>query len=104
MADEVAGLVAAAAIAKAQGDIVSQRLFLATADNFRNLILATTVTSDGPLSSQPYFIRLSKNGDPNSAYDYTLGNGDPASYDQRSVIDQGFLELTRLGELPATAR
>ncbi len=101
MADEVAGLVAAAAIAKAHGDTASQRLFLATADDFRNLILATTVTSDGPLSSQPYFIRLSKNGDPNSAFDYTLGNGDPTSYDQRSVIDQGFLELTRLGELPA---
>ncbi|HEX3961941.1 MAG TPA: glucodextranase DOMON-like domain-containing protein [Trebonia sp.] len=103
MADEVAGLVAAAAIAKVQGDSASQRLFLATADDFRALIMATTVTSDGPLSSQPYFIRLSKNGDPNSAYDYTLGNGDPTSYDQRSVIDQGFLELTRLGELPASS-
>jgi glucoamylase len=103
MADEVAGLVAAAAIAKVQGDTASQRLFLATADNFRNLILATTVTSDGPLSSQPYFIRLSKNGDPNSAFGYTVGNGDPTSYDQRSVIDQGFLELSRLGELPASS-
>jgi glucoamylase len=100
MADEVAGLVAAAAIARVQGDATSARLFLATADNFRKLILATTVTSDGPLSPQPYFIRLSKNGDPNSAYDYTVGNGDPTSYDQRDVIDQGFLELTRLGELP----
>ncbi|MCW2929642.1 MAG: Glucan 1,4-alpha-glucosidase, partial [Actinomycetia bacterium] len=103
MADEVAGLVAAAAIAKVQGDSASQRLFLATADDFRALIMVTTVTSDGPLSSQPYFIRLSKNGAPNSAYDYTLGNGDPTSYDQRSVIDQGFLELTRLGELPASS-
>jgi glucoamylase len=103
MADEVAGLVAAAAIAGVQGDAASQRLFLATADDFRNLILATTVTSDGPLSSLPYFIRLSKNGNPGSAYSYTLGNGDPNSYDQRSVIDQGFLELTRLGELPAAS-
>jgi glucoamylase len=102
MADEVAGLVAAAAIARVQGDTTSSRLFLATADNFRRLILATTVTSDGPLSSSPYFIRVSKNGDPNSAYSYTLGNGDPNSYDQRSVVDQGFLELVRLGELPAS--
>ena len=103
MADEVAGLVAAAAIARVQGDAASARLFLATADNFRALILKTTVTSDGPLSSQPYFIRLSKNGDPNSAYDYTVGNGDPTSYDQRAVVDQGFLEVTRLGELPASS-
>jgi glucoamylase len=102
MADEVAGLVAAADIAKAQGDAASARLFLATADNFRRLILVTTVTDNGPLSASPYFIRVSKNGDPDSAFSYSLGNGDPASYDQRSVVDQGFLELVRLGELPAS--
>jgi glucoamylase len=103
MADEVAGLVAAASIAKAQGDTTSERLFLATADNFRRLILTTTVTDDGPLSSQPYFIRVSKNGQPDTASAYTLGNGDPNSVDQRAVVDQGFLELTRLGELPASS-
>ena len=103
MADEVAGLVAAAAIAHVQGDSGSQRLFLATADNFRRLILTTTVTDNGPLSSQPYFIRIGKTGNPDQAFSYTLGNGDPTSYDQRSVVDQGFLELTRLGELPASS-
>ena len=102
MADEVAGLVAAAAIAQVQGDTASERLFLATADNFRRLILATTVTDDGPLSSQPYFIRLARTVTRTQPYSYTLGNGDPTSYDQRSVVDQGFLELTRLGELPAS--
>ena len=102
MADEVAGLVAAAAIAKVQGDTTSQRLFLATADDFRRLILSTTVTDNGPLSAQPYFIRVGKTGDPDAAASYTLGNGDPVSYDQRSVVDQGFLELVRLGELPAS--
>src|SRR5580693_5321726 len=103
MADEVAGLVAAASIAKVQGDTTSARLFLATADNFRRLILTTTVTDNGPLSSQPYFIRVSKNGAPDTADSYTLGNGDPNSVDQRAVVDQGFLELTRLGELPASS-
>jgi glucoamylase len=103
MADEVAGLVAAAAIAKVQGDTASERLFLATADNFRRLILSTTVTGNGPLSSQPYFIRADKTGNPDQAYSYTLGNGDPTSYDQRAVVDQGFLELVRLGELPASS-
>ncbi len=103
MADEVAGLVAATSIARAQGDTASARLFLASADNFRRLILTTTVTDNGPLSSQPYFIRASKNGSPDTAFSYTLGNGNPNSVDQRSVVDQGFLELTRLGELPASS-
>ena len=109
MADEVAGLVAASKIAARQGDQASARLFAATADNFRNLIMATTITSGAtsvtgqPLAG-PYFIRLSKNGNPNSPYDYTVGNGNGQSYDQRSVIDQGFLELVRQGELPASSQ
>ncbi|HET9058460.1 MAG TPA: glucodextranase DOMON-like domain-containing protein [Acidimicrobiales bacterium] len=102
MADEVAGLVAAGRIALVQKDAASSRLFLATADNFRRLILATTVTTNGPLSAQPYFIRVDKTGDPDQAYNYYLGNGNPTPADQRSVIDQGFLEMTRLGELAAT--
>jgi glucoamylase len=108
IADEVAGLVAASKIASVQGDSASARVFAATADNFRNLVMATTITSGGysvtghPLAG-PYFIRVSKNGNPNSSYDYTLGNGNPQSYDQRSVIDQGFLELVRQGELGASA-
>jgi hypothetical protein len=59
------------------------------------------MTTNGPLSSQPYFIRLSKTGDPNAAISYNVGNGGP-TLDQRSVIDAGFLELVRLGELSAT--
>ena len=101
MADEVAGLVAAATIAQAQGDVASARLFMATADNFRRLIFTTTVTTNGPLSSSPYFVRVDKTGNPNDAATYTRGNGNNTPIDQRSVIDQGFLELTRLGELAA---
>jgi hypothetical protein len=57
------------------------------------------VTTNGPLAPR-YFIRLSKTGDPNAAISYNVGNGGP-TLDQRAVIDQGFLELTRLGELRA---
>ena len=103
MADEVAGLVAAANIAEAQGDNASARLFLATADNFRRLILTTTVTSNGPLSASPYFIRVDKTGNPDDDAMYTLNNGNTTEVDQRTVIDQGFLELTRLGELSANS-
>src|SRR5262249_38603308 len=55
---------------------------------------------NGPLGSGRYFIRLSKTGDPNAAISYNVGNGGP-TLDQRAVIDAGFLELVRLGELPA---
>ena len=59
------------------------------------------MTTNGPLATHPYFIRLSKTGDPNAAISYNVGNGGP-TLDQRAVIDAGFLELVRLGELPAS--
>jgi glucoamylase len=58
------------------------------------------VTTTGP-DAPAYFIRLSKTGDPNAAISYSLGNGGP-TLDQRSVLDGGFQELVRLGELPVT--
>ncbi|HEY3631002.1 MAG TPA: glucodextranase DOMON-like domain-containing protein [Jatrophihabitantaceae bacterium] len=98
IAAEIAGLVAAATIARAHGDAADARIWLATADRYQRSIKDWTVTTTGPLSTSPYFIRLSKNGDPNEAVSYNVGNGGP-TLDQRSVIDAGFLELVRLGEL-----
>ena len=62
------------------------------------MIKTWTVTTTGP-DGPRYFIRLSKTGDPNAAISYSLGNGGP-TLDQRAVLDGGFQELTRLGELP----
>ncbi len=100
IAAEVAGLVAAAAIADANGKHALAMVYRGVADDWQRSIKAWTVTTNGPLATTPYFIRLSKTGDPNAAISYSLGNGGP-TLDQRSVIDQGFLELVRLGLLPA---
>ena len=98
IASEIAGLVAAAVIAAQNGDQQRARLYAATADAFQRQVKGWTVTQTGLLSDQPYFIRLSKTGDPNAAISYNLGNGGP-TLDQRAVVDAGFLELTRLGIL-----
>jgi glucoamylase len=98
IAAEIAGLTAAATIATEHHDSADAALYQATADDFQRNIKNWTVTSTGPDSSSPYFIRLSKTGDPNAAISYSLGNGGP-TLDQRSVIDGGFQELVRLGEL-----
>jgi glucan 1,4-alpha-glucosidase len=99
IAAEVAGLVAAADIAKANGDMQSAQVWLGVADDWQRSVEGWTVTTNGPLASHPYFIRLSKTGDPNAAISYNVGNGGP-TLDQRSVIDAGFLELVRLGLKP----
>jgi glucoamylase len=102
IAAEIAGLVAAAHLAQAAGDQARAALYLATADDYQRNVKRWTVTSTGPYGSGHYFIRLSPTGDPNAAETYDLGNGSQANVDQRQVIDAGFLELTRLGELPAS--
>ncbi len=89
----------AADIAKVNGDTQSAQVWLGVADDWQRSIEGWTVTTNGPLATHPYFIRLSKTGDPNAAISYNVGNGGP-TLDQRSVIDAGFLELVRLGLKP----
>ncbi|MFI6027148.1 glucodextranase DOMON-like domain-containing protein [Amycolatopsis magusensis] len=100
IAAEIAGLVAAGVIAERNGDPARSRLYLATADHFQRGVKAWTVTTTGPHGDGRYFLRLSKNGDPDSGVRYNLGNGS-ITVDQREVVDAGFLELPRLGILPA---
>ena len=100
IAAEIAGLTAAAVIAAGHGDTARAQLYQATADQFQRSIKNWDVTTTGP-DGPRYFIRLSKTGDPNAAITYNLGNGGP-TVDQRSVIDGGFQELVRLGELPVS--
>jgi glucoamylase len=97
---EIAGLVAAAVIADRNNDHASARVWRGVADQFQRKLKTWTLTTNGPLSASPYFIRLSKNGDPNEALSYNVGNGGP-TLDQREIIDAGFLEYARLGLMPA---
>jgi glucoamylase len=100
IAAEIAGLTSAASIANRHGDSTRAQVYQATADEFQRQIKNWTVTTTGP-DAPRYFIRLSKTGDPNAAITYGLGNGGP-TVDQRQVIDGGFQELVRLGELSPT--
>ena len=98
IAAEIAGLTAAAAIAREHHDSADAAVYQAAADDFQRSVQSWTVTSTGPDSMSPYFIRLSKTGDPNATTSYNLSNGGP-TVAQDTVIDGGFQELIRLGEL-----
>ena len=102
IASEVAALVCAADIGRANGDTDSAKRYLATADSWRSQIEKWTVTSNGPYSPSPYYLRLTKEGRPDLGTTYNLGNGGPGAIDQRKVVDPSFLELVRLGIKPAS--
>ncbi|MDQ2751027.1 MAG: glycoside hydrolase family 15 protein [Actinomycetota bacterium] len=104
IASEIAGLVCAAEIAQVNGDPASAQRYLYTADDWRAHLKGWTVTSTGPYSSKPYFLRLTKDGMPNTGTTYSIGDSGPSAADQRSVVDPSFLELVRLGILPARDR
>src|SRR4051794_24415135 len=97
---EIAGLVAAAKIADLNGDKDSAAIWRGVADEFQRNLKTWTLTTTGTAGPTPYFMRLSKTGDPNAAITYNVGNGGP-DVDQRNEIDAGFLEYARLGVLKA---
>jgi glucoamylase len=101
IASEVAGLVCAADIAHANGDQASADRYLRTADNWQKNVERWTLTTNGPLADHPYYLRITKNGRPNSATTYSVGDSGPSAVDQRAVVDTSYLELVRLGVKPA---
>ncbi len=101
LAAEIAGLVCAADIAQRRGDTAAAARWMRTADVWQANVDAWTVTTNGPWSPQPYYLRLTKNRAPNRATTYNIGDSGPAKADQRRVVDPSFLELVRLGVKPA---
>lgn len=97
IASEIAGLVCAANIAQANGDAASAQRYLATADSWQSQVEKWTVTKNGPYRPLPYYLRLTKDGNPNAGTTYNLASEGPSDIDQRNVADAGFLELVHLG-------
>jgi glucoamylase len=97
IASEIAGLVTAADLARANGDRASARAWLRTADEWQRSVEGWTATNTGPYSSKPYYLRITKDGDPNAGTTYDIGDSGPEGVDQRKVTDPSFLELVRLG-------
>ncbi len=97
IAAEIAGLICAGDLARRNGDTASAERYESTADAWQRQVETWTVTGSGPLAPNPYFLRLSKDGNPNLGTPYSLGDGGPAAMDQRRVVDPSFLELVRLG-------
>jgi glucoamylase len=99
IASEIAGLVSAAALAQQNGDAASAAKYLQTADAWRSQLNGWTLTTTGPYigpSVPAYYLRLTKDGNPNAGTTYSVGDSGP-TLDQRAVVDPSFLELVRLG-------
>jgi glucoamylase len=102
IAAEIAALVCGARIADANGAHALARHYRAVADNWQRRVNGWTATTNGPYSPKPYYLRLTKDGNPDAGTTYDLGDTGPNGVDQRAVVDPSFLELVRLGVKPAS--
>jgi glucoamylase len=102
IASAVAGLVCLADLLKRAGDTAGAERYLTIADRWQSKVDEWTATRTGPLSDRPYYLRLTKDGQPDRGTTYQLGDNDPGQIDQRAVVDPSFLELVRLGVKPAS--
>jgi glucoamylase len=104
IASEIAGLICAADIARRNGDSSSASRYEAIADQWQRKVDDWTVTRTGPYSRAPYYLRITKDGNPDAGTTYSIGDGGPSAIDQRRVVDPSYLELVRLGVKPAGDR
>ncbi|MCA1636586.1 MAG: glycoside hydrolase family 15 protein [Acidobacteria bacterium] len=88
--------VSAAEIARRNGDETSAGVYMAAADDWARRVEAWTATTSGPHGDKNYYIRVSENDDPNDGEPRELNNG-AGKFDERQIVDAGFLELVRLG-------
>ncbi len=93
LAAEIAGLVCAAHIARLNGDRQSARAYLKTADDWKRNVERWTVTNS---KGGQYYLRVTQNDDPNDGARIEINSGGGV-YDEREIVDGGFLELVRLG-------
>jgi glucoamylase len=104
IAAEIAGLVCAAEIARQNNAAVDADRYLHVADdwasNIEKWLVTTTGHLGGPLAAQGYYIRINNNTDPNDGYRLDVHNGGGV-WDERDIVDAGFLEFVRLGIRPA---
>ena len=103
IAAEIAGLVSAARIAHIQRDRQSAWAYLKTADDWARNVDRWTATTNGPQGDGKYFLRITENDNPNDGARIEINSGGGV-YDEREIVDAGFLELVRLGIKPADDR
>ncbi|QLC34965.1 glucoamylase (plasmid) [Halarchaeum sp. CBA1220] len=102
IAAEIAGLVCAGTLADETGRVGDALPWLALADEWAGRVEEWTATDDGTgrHRSTPYYVRVTRDGNPDAGHARRLANAGP-TLDERDVLDAGFLELVRLGIKPA---
>src|SRR5207244_2302246 len=94
IAAEIAGLAAAADLARENGDTASASSWEGTVDSWRSSLAGWTFTTSGYWGAHQYYERRDKTSNPNDGECISFQEGCFYAHD---VVDFGFLDLVRLG-------
>jgi glucoamylase len=97
IATEIAGLICAAAIARDNGALAKAGAYEARADEWQQKVESWTATTNGPYSPKPYYVRVTKDANPNDGSTYNLGDNFDRPVDEREIVDNSFLGLVLFG-------
>src|SRR4051794_29946371 len=97
IATEIAGLVCAADVARRNGNTAKAEAYETQADEWQKRVEGWTATTNGPYSPRPYYLRITKDGNPNDGTTYGLGDNFPRPVDEREIVDNSFLGLVLFG-------
>ena len=92
----ISGLVTAADLAERFGDPADAATYLSAADQLEANLEAWMFTTSGALGDGNYFIRITRDQDPNDAALLGDNNGRPG-LPENQILDGGVLELVRYG-------
>ncbi|HNB69791.1 MAG TPA: glycoside hydrolase family 15 protein [Acidobacteriota bacterium] len=105
IAAEIAGLICAADIARKLKKNDDADRYVKKANEWATGVETWCYTTTGPHDAgereRGYYFRINDDKDPNDGAKIEINNGG-GTYDERSIIDGGFLELVRLGIRPGT--
>ncbi|MGI8919275.1 MAG: glycoside hydrolase family 15 protein [Pyrinomonadaceae bacterium] len=100
IAAQIAGLVCAAHFASINNDKLTGNRYLKRADEWLRQLESWTATTNGSHLKSSYYLRITEDPDPNDGDKIEINSGGGV-YDEREIVDAGFLELVRLGIKPA---
>ena len=97
IATEIAGLICAADIARKNGAPAKAAEYEALADEWQRSVERWTATTKGPYSPKPYYLRVTKDANPDDGSTYNLGDNFDRPVHEWEIVDNSFLGLVLFG-------
>ena len=78
-----AGTAGTVVVSERRGPYATAATYEQTADTWQKSVESWTATTNGPYSDKPYYLRVTKDANPNDGSTYPIGDSGPSAADER---------------------